>query len=65
MTLGTYIPDGNESGMHEERKQYSEGTTEGASGAVSDHSTTRKRETIRHNKSESYRMKYSEAGSKG
>ena len=35
MTLGTYILDGNESGMHEERKQYSEGTTEGASGAVS------------------------------
>ena len=31
MTLGTYILDGNESGMHEERKQYSEGTTEGAS----------------------------------
>ena len=65
MTLGTYILDGNESGMHEERKQYSEGTMEGASGAVSDHSTTRKRETIRHNKSESYRMKYLEAGSKG
>ena len=35
MTLGTYILNGNESGMHEERKQYSEGTTEGASGAVS------------------------------
>ena len=65
MTLGTYILNGNESGMHKERKQYSEGTTEGASGAVSDHSTTRKRETIRHNKSESYRTKYSEAGSKG
>ena len=26
MTLGTYILDGNESGMHEERRQYSEGT---------------------------------------
>ena len=35
MTLGTYILNGNESGMHEERKQYSEGTMEGASGAVS------------------------------
>ena len=64
MTLGTYILDRNESGMHEERKQYSEGTTEGASGAVSDHSTTRKQETIRHNKSESYGTKYLEAGSK-
>ena len=26
MTLGTYILDGNDSGMHEERRQYSEGT---------------------------------------
>ena len=26
MTLGTYILDGNESGMHKERRQYSEGT---------------------------------------
>ena len=26
MTLGTYILNGNESGMHEERRQYSEGT---------------------------------------
>ena len=65
MTRGTYILDETKSGMHEERKQYSEGTTEGALGAVSDYSTTRKRETIRHNKSESYRTKYSEAGSKG
>ena len=65
MTQGTYILDETKSGMHEERRQYLEGTTEGASGAVSDHSTTRKQGTIRHNKSESYRTKYSEAGSKG
>ena len=26
MTLRTYILDGNESGMHKERRQYSEGT---------------------------------------
>ena len=26
MTLGTYILDGSESGMHVERRQYSEGT---------------------------------------
>ena len=65
MTRGTYILDGTKSGMHEERRQYPEGTTEGPSGAVSDHSTTRKRETIRHNKSESYGMKYLEAGLKG
>ena len=26
MTLGTYILDGNESGMYEEQRQYSEGT---------------------------------------
>ena len=26
MTLGTYILNGNESGMHEEQRQYSEGT---------------------------------------
>ena len=26
MTQGTYILDGNESGMHKERSQYSEGT---------------------------------------
>ena len=30
MTLGTYILDGNESGMHEGRKQYLEGTMDGA-----------------------------------
>ena len=34
-------------------------------GCVADHSTIRERETIRHNKSESYRMKYLETGSKG
>ena len=64
MTLGTYILDGNESGMHEERKQYSEGTTEGASGLCRI-IVQQENETIRHNKSESYRTKYSEAGSKG
>ena len=33
-------------------------------GYVADHNTTRKRETIRHNKSKSYGTKYLEAGSK-
>ena len=65
MAQGAYILDETKSGMHEEQRQYPEGTTEGASGAVSDHSTTRKRETIRHNKSENYGTKYLEAGSKG
>ena len=34
-------------------------------GYATDHDTTRKRETIRHNKSEGYRTKHLEAGSKG
>ena len=38
---------------------------EGAWGYVMDHNTTRKQETIRHNKSESYGTKYLETGSKG
>ena len=51
--------------MHEERRQYSEGT-DGRSmgGYVADHNTTRRQETIRHNKSKSYWTKYLETGLK-
>ena len=65
MTRGTYILDESKSGTHKEQRQYSEGTNgRSMGGYVTDHNTTRKRETIRHNKSKSYGMKYLEAGSK-
>ena len=35
MTLGTYILDGIKSGTHEERRQYSEGTSRRSMGAMS------------------------------
>ena len=65
MTLGTYILEETKSGTHEERRQYSEGTNgRSMGGYVTDHNTTRERETIRHNKSESYGTKYLETGSR-
>ena len=65
MTLGTYILEETKSGMHEERRQYSEGTNRrNMGGYVMDHNTTREQETIRHNKSESYGTKYLETGSR-
>ena len=65
MTLGTYILEETKSGTHEERRQYSEGTNgRSMGGYVMDHNTTRERETIRHNKSKSYGMKYLETGSR-
>ena len=65
MTLGTYILDETKSGTHEERRQYSAGTSgRSMGGYVPDHNTTRERETIRHNKSKGYGMKYLETGLK-
>ena len=65
MTPGTYILEETKSGTHEERRQYSEGTNgRSMGGYVTDHNTTRARETIRHNKSESYRTKYLATGSR-
>ena len=65
MTPGTYILEETKSGTHEKRRQYLEGTNRrNMGGYVTDYNTTRERETIRHNKSESYGMKYLETGSR-